>query len=174
MKMNRAALLGALWLSLAGCPKPEPVYTPPPKRAESSPQIVLMREAASQLMSRPEAGVDEVEVQHLLISFKDGGIPGVGRTLDDAETLAAQMYAKAAGGADFDALVKENTDDQHPGIYTLLMRGAADPDRMVFKRGDMVPGFGEASFRLQVGEVGITLFHPVNSPYGYHIIKRLK
>jgi parvulin-like peptidyl-prolyl isomerase len=37
-----------------------------------------------------------------------------------------------------------------------------------------VLAFGEVGFRLIPGEIGVATFHPVKSPYGYHIIKRLK
>jgi parvulin-like peptidyl-prolyl isomerase len=41
-------------------------------------------------------------------------------------------------------------------------------------RGGMVKAFGDVSFRLNVGETGMTVFHADDSPYGWHIIKRIK
>ena len=43
-----------------------------------------------------------------------------------------------------------------------------------YTRDDMVPNFGMVAFALEVGEVGMANFHPGNSPYGWHIIKRLE
>jgi cyclophilin family peptidyl-prolyl cis-trans isomerase len=39
-------------------------------------------------------------------------------------------------------------------------------------RGQMVPGFGNIGFNLEVGEIGISNFDKIDSPYGWHIIKR--
>ena len=38
----------------------------------------------------------------------------------------------------------------------------------------MVGCFGDVSFSLAVGEIGMCDFEPKGSPYGWHIIKRLK
>ncbi|MEM7311656.1 MAG: peptidylprolyl isomerase, partial [Planctomycetota bacterium] len=53
-----------------------------------------------------------IEVQHILIGFQ-GSVPGkpITRSKDEAATLAAELLKKAQGGADFDQLVAENTDD---------------------------------------------------------------
>jgi cyclophilin family peptidyl-prolyl cis-trans isomerase len=39
-------------------------------------------------------------------------------------------------------------------------------------RGQMVPGFGNIGFKLNVGEVGISNYSKTDSPFGWHIIKR--
>ncbi len=39
-------------------------------------------------------------------------------------------------------------------------------------RGQMVPGFGNIGFNLEVGEIGISNFSKIDSPFGWHIIKR--
>jgi parvulin-like peptidyl-prolyl isomerase len=38
----------------------------------------------------------------------------------------------------------------------------------------MVPGFGDVGWRLKVGEVGVAPNHSIDSPFGWHIIKRLR
>jgi parvulin-like peptidyl-prolyl isomerase len=38
----------------------------------------------------------------------------------------------------------------------------------------MVPAFGNVGFALKVGEIGIADYDPHTSPFGWHIIKRLK
>jgi parvulin-like peptidyl-prolyl isomerase len=38
----------------------------------------------------------------------------------------------------------------------------------------MVAAFGDVGFRLAVGAVGMADFHPRASPYGFHLIKRVR
>ena len=52
-------------------------------------------------------------------------------------------------------------------------RGAAAPPN-TYKRSDMALSFGDVSFKLDVGEIGMAGFNPELSPYGWHIIKRLE
>lgn len=119
---------------------------------------------------------DRVEVQHILISFK-GAIPDdkVTRTRGEAEALAKELFARAKANEDFDALVKEYTDDQHPGIYRISNTGISpDAVNKEYSREKMVKAFGDVSFSLKVGEIGIANYDPATSKYGWHIIKRLK
>jgi len=117
---------------------------------------------------------DVVVVQHILIGFKK---TVSGKTLDrtkkQAQALAEELLARARSGEDFDALVKEYTDDQYPGIYRLTNRDVPLMEHS-HERGQMVPSFGDVSFELGVGEVGLAKYHPGNSPYGWHVIKRLE
>jgi hypothetical protein len=167
-------LLGLLFIgvSLTACKKNDDdlTYVTQP----DSPEVLMMRSDVKAINSRPEEQIDDIQMQHLLISFKDGGIPGVKRSLDEAEQLTAQIWSQIKAGEDFDSLVKKYTNDQYPGIYNLTQRGAGDTTNNIYRRSDMVPSFGEVGFRLKVGEVGIALYNPQKSPYGYHIIKRLK
>lgn len=117
---------------------------------------------------------DKVIVQHLLVSFA-GRLPGraVPRSQSDAASLAASLLDRARGGADFDALVKEFTDDRHPGLYTMVGRGQV-PGPGQYGRDQMVPGFGDVAFTLAVGEIGLCPFDGVKSPFGWHLIKRIE
>jgi hypothetical protein len=135
----------------------------------------------------PEAGsgrggpqADHIQVQHILIGFKDavgfaGSAPpkAAGRTQDQARTLAYDLYNQAKGGADFDQLVAANTDDSAPGIYGMSNTGI-EPAEGEYPREGMVPAFGNVGFTLDVGEIGVADYDPATSPYGYHIIKRVK
>ena len=59
------------------------------------------------------------------------------------------------------------------GPYAMSNTGA--PRRPnVHPRNGMVPAFGNVGFALEVGEVRIADQDSRNSPYGYHIIKRIK
>ena len=164
---------------LAGCPdggiqsnRAKPAITEDTK----DPQIAALRKAAKDLAAKPEETADFVEVQHLLISFQ-GAAPGMKatRTKEQAEKLAAQIFAKLQSGTDFDAVVKENTDDQWPGIYGMVSdKSKQNTDNNIYWRGGMVPAFGNVGWRLKVGEIGVAAYDPNNSPYGWHIVKRLK
>lgn len=131
--------------------------------------------------SRDSNEPTHVTVQHVLIAF-DGSLKGksVGRTKDEAAELAAEVLKKAKAGEDFDALVKETTNDSYPGIYKLANDGewifleSQDPSLWVRPRIDMVPGFGNVSFGLEVGEVGMAEYDSDSSPFGWHIIKRTR
>lgn len=119
---------------------------------------------------------DHLTVQHILISFQ--GAPrmtDVTRTLEEAQELAKEILKRAQEGEDFDALVKEYTDDQHPGIYMMSnIDVTPDSEGGESLRARMVTAFGDISFSLRVGEIGMTEFSPEASQYGWHIIKRLE
>jgi hypothetical protein len=130
-----------------------------------------------------EVAVDEqkmepglIAVQHILVAF-EGSLPGrsISRSREEAETLAKEVYDKAASGADFDVLVKEHTDDAYPGIYKMAnFNGQPDMAQQIYPRARMVPAFGNVGFKLEVGEIGLAEFDPKTSPYGWHIIKRVE
>lgn len=128
----------------------------------------------AQPLLAPKEGV--VKVQHILIAF-DGTVVSekVTRSQVEAEQLAKELLAKTQAGEDFDALVRAHTDDSAPGIYSLANHGV---DVMllqdVMPRSDMVKSFGDVSFQLKVGEVGLAEYNKADSPFGWHIIKRLE
>jgi hypothetical protein len=117
---------------------------------------------------------DHIKVQHILISFK-GKLPGrdIMRSMEEAKELAYQVLERARNGEDFDALVKEFTNDQAPGIYGMSNHGV-QPAQGEYPRGRMVAAFGDVGFPLEVGEIGIADFNTSTSPYGWHIIKRVE
>jgi len=124
----------------------------------------------------PAAGKepDHITIQHVLIGFK-GSVPGknITRTQDEAKKLAEEILARAKKGESFDDLVKQYTDDAAPGIYSMSNKGVAPSDGE-YPRERMVAAFGDAGFPLQVGEFGMASYDKVKSPYGWHIVKRLK
>lgn len=117
---------------------------------------------------------DRVKVQHILIGYKSS-IPGqeLDRTRRDAKLLAYELLDRAQAGEDFDALVKEYTNENYPGYY-LLTNVDTPAVRGGYKRVDMALRFGDVSFSLEVGEVGLATHHATLSPFGYHIIKRIE
>jgi hypothetical protein len=118
---------------------------------------------------------DHVTVQHILIAFK-GSIPKetVTRTQEEAEKLALEIFERAKRGEDFDQMVKEYSDDQYPGIYKMSNFNAEpEVDQGESSRSVMVKAFGDVSFNLEVGEIGLAEYSPEESKYGWHIIKRI-
>ena len=114
---------------------------------------------------------ERIEIQHVLISFAGTGTKAR-RSQAEAAELAAATLARANAGEDFDALVRELTDDSPPGIYRLSNLGAT-PASGEYPRNRMVAAFGNVGFGLGVGDIGMADFDPRTSPYGWHIIKRL-
>ncbi len=132
---------------------------------EDAAPVTVLRDAITELEAKSEHDAASVKVQHILIAFEGTlGPKPVHRDKEQAEALAARLFMEIQGGADFDALVKEHTDDSHPGIYPMTKSS---------RRG-MVQGFGDVGWRLEVGEVGVAPFDTAKSKFGWHIIKRLE
>ena len=114
-----------------------------------------------------------IEVQHVLIAFT-GSVPGkeIARTKEEAAKLAQELLEQAKKGADFTALVKKYTADSAPGIYKMC--DAEQVPKGFYSRYGMVKAFGDVSFALEPGEVGMAEWSAADSPYGWHIIKRLQ
>jgi parvulin-like peptidyl-prolyl isomerase len=140
--------------------------------------------------TKPAGQDDHVTVQHILIGFKDAmGFQGQAppkaqtRTQEDAKTLAYELLDRAKKGEDFEKLVTEYTDDQPPGIYSMANLGVATatPDPAAtpgglpeFPRRGLVSAFGDVGFGLKVGDISIADYDAATSPFGYHIIKRVR
>jgi hypothetical protein len=170
--MSRILIL-VFCLSLIGCGQPA-------KKAAQEPAEPTYPYTATETSEGNEGEPSHITVQHILIGFK-GSVRGkdITRTKEEAEELAKELLAKAKAGEDFLQLVIEHTDDSPPGIYHMANFGErgnsrpARPEDMVFKRGEMVPAFGNTGFPLKVGETGLAEFDPMNSPFGWHIVKRI-
>ncbi len=87
---------------------------------------------------------EEVRARHILVENKD---------------KARELYEKIVHGADFAELAKANSKD--PGSKD---QGG---DLGFFTKGQMVPQFEEAAFKLKNGEVA----QPFETQFGWHIIK---
>jgi parvulin-like peptidyl-prolyl isomerase len=124
-----------------------------------------MDAAIAALMAKPEQPDESITVQHVLIAFQGAPrITGVTRNKDEAKVLAEKVWNEAIGGADFQALMKTHSNDSGPGEYAMTKAG----------RAGMVASFGNVGFRLKVGEIGVAAHDEQASPYGWHIIKRVK
>ena len=173
--MNRTLILLCLpMLLISGCVseakrEPKPGF----EHAQGQDKLKNMRDDAFRLSNLPEHKAPRVEVQHLLISFAGTGTEAV-RTKQEAENLASEVYARLLAGEDFDELITRYTDDSPPGIYGMVAdKSEARKDGPYWRKG-MVGAFGNVAWRLEVGEIGIAAHDASESPYGWHIIKRLK
>jgi len=156
---------------------------PPPTIVPEVPQnmdpVLAMYSIVDALFERPEHGATSVVVQNCLIGI---GREYSSRAPSDAEKLVAKLLQDLAGGAKFEDILRDNSNASPPGIYTVVTSGQSDMKTQTFLRGDMPKAFGDAAWRLKVGEVGITAYDPNSqvahgtgtSPLGMHIIKRLK
>ncbi|MBA3542042.1 MAG: peptidylprolyl isomerase [Deltaproteobacteria bacterium] len=108
-------------------------------------------------------------VKHILIGWSDLADQYQGhqdkraakRTKADAEAQVRTLVEQITAGGDFDALMKEHSEDV--GSATTGRPFTVTPD------AQLVIEFRQLSLRLKVGEVGV-----VQSDFGFHIIKRLE
>jgi hypothetical protein len=151
----------------------------PANAGARSKAIKDMHDDATALMARPEHGAKRVKVQHILIGRYFSDPDGKKRRLTalEAEELAAEVYAKAKTGESFDALVRTHTYDdasgEEPGAY-VMVADKNEATQSQPSRDGMIPAFGDAAWRLEVGEVGVILYDRGRSFYGYHIMLRLE
>jgi foldase protein PrsA len=123
-------------------------------------------ESADILAREPLANA--AQVKHILIGWNDGaGEAGskdpraAKRTKKDAEDLVRTLVAQIKNGGDFDALMKQYSED--PGSAASARAYPVSPD------AQLVIEFKQLGLRLKVGEVGV-----VQSEYGFHIMKRVE
>jgi parvulin-like peptidyl-prolyl isomerase len=121
-----------------------------------------------ELMPEPQ----HIQVAHVLISFAGAGTEAT-RSKAEAEKLANSVLARANKGEDFHMLIQEMSDDSGDGVYGMANYKVA-PDRGEYQREEMVAAFGDVGFKLAVNGIGMSAFDPQKSPYGWHILKRLK
>ena len=118
--------------------------------------------ASSTASAAPAAPPEAIIAQHVLVAYKGAkrAPKGVTRSKADAKARAAETLAKIRAGTPFEDVVKEYSDD------------TGSIDRMgslgKFTRDAMDPAFAAAAFALAVGQVS----DPVETPFGFHIIKR--
>jgi hypothetical protein len=116
----------------------------------------------AQPAAQPKGDQETIEASHLLVMHKDSmrPAPGVTRTKEEAKRRAEEALAKLRGGANFDQVVAEYTDE--PGGKD--RKGSLGR----FARRAMVKPFSDAAFALRPGQ----LSGVVETQFGYHVIKR--
>lgn len=100
---------------------------------------------------RPET----IRIRHLLVPLPSGASSD---EVEAARAKANALLARARGGVDFAALVRE----ENPGAAADF-----DPVSGELARGELFPALEAAAFALPVGGVG----DPVQSPAGFHLVQ---
>jgi len=139
-------------------PAPSASAAPPAPVASSAPAVT-----ASATAPAPATPPESIAAQHILVMWKGlkTAPATVTRSKAEAKKRADEAAAKAkAPGANFSDLVAEYTDDE----ATKGRQGSLGK----FGKGKMVPAFESAAFALPVDGVS----DPVETPFGYHVIKR--
>ena len=106
---------------------------------------------------RPNQG--EILVAHIMKIFPQGVTPEIKSKL---KAQIDSIYTELQNGADFAELARTKSDDKRSA-----MQGGEMP---WFSSGRMVPEFAKAAFAIDnIGDYS----KPIETPYGYHIIKKL-
>jgi len=144
------------------------------KAAKGTVKKVDTKAASGTMPVKPDVMPQHVQVQHILIGFS-GSVPGkaISRSKEEAKKLAYEVLERARKGEDFNELVVKYTDDSPPGIYGMSGAGV-QPAPGEYARDSMVAAFGNVGFSISPGNIGIADYDPAASPFGWHIIKRLK
>lgn len=102
---------------------------------------------------------DQVRASHILLMYDGSMRSSATRSKQDAQQQIDQIKQQIDGGADFADLAKQHSD---------CPSGTSGGDLGTFGRGQMVGEFEQAAFGLNVGSISGV----VETPFGYHIIKR--
>ena len=142
-------------------PAPRPSVLPTEFAKSGDAAIDAMRQSTVEVGKRPRNMAEKIKVQHVLIAFEGAQRSEVKRSKDEAEKLAAKVFEEAKSGTKFITLMQRYSTDPGGGEYEMT-------------QDQMVKGFNDISFRLEVDEVGVAPYDEANSPFGWHVIKRLE
>jgi parvulin-like peptidyl-prolyl isomerase len=107
---------------------------------------------------------NSAEVKHILIGWKDlehADPAAQKRTKQEAEGQVKALVDQLKAGADFDALMKQFSEDRGSARNGTSFKVSPD--------ASLVIEFKQLGMRLKVGEFGVC-----ESEFGFHIIKRLQ
>jgi parvulin-like peptidyl-prolyl isomerase len=167
-------VLVVLALALAACAAPPPPASPPAPGAEpaASPAPSGAASAgasaeqcfatADAVRARSGAEPAKVGVKHVLVKYKGAkNAPAtIARSRAEACLRAVEARDKLRGGADFDAVVKEYSDEA--GAAT---RGGS---LGTVERKEVAKAFADAAFELRLDEMSDV----VETEFGFHLILR--
>jgi hypothetical protein len=122
--------------------EPAQEETPAPAKAATPPKKIGARHVLIQWMGTERAPANVV------------------RSREQALAVAQEVHRRAKGGEDFARLAIEFSDE--PGA------GNRGGSLGRFGRGQMVPAFEAAAFKLEIGQIS----ELVESPFGFHVIQR--
>ena len=122
-----------------------------------------MSPVVSKEILQREPVTNSAEVKHILIGWNANPRDprAEKRTKADAEKLVSEIVNQIKGGANFEALMKQHSEDP----------GSASGGRSykVTTEAQLVIEFKVISLKLSVEEIGV-----VESDFGFHIIKRVQ
>ena len=159
----RSALLAALALSLAACGGARARTRREGARARRRvprgglPAHRRRPSARATRRSRTASGSKQILVKY---AGSKNAPASITRSREDACLRAMEARDKLRGGADWDAVVKDYSDEA----------GAATRGGLVgrVERGELVPSVADAAFELDMS----TLSDVVESPFGFHLVFR--
>ncbi|MBK8218679.1 MAG: peptidyl-prolyl cis-trans isomerase [Myxococcales bacterium] len=160
-----ASSLFAMLLALGACddkPKPSP-NAASSTTAQAVEKPTQVAEPTPTAPAEPKAPPTHIAAQHVLVAYKGAERcpKGISRSKAEAKARAEEVAEKAkVKGADFSALVATYSDD--PAAHE--RQGSLGK----FTRDKMAKPFSDAAFALPVDGVSA----PVETPFGYHVIKR--
>lgn len=136
---------------------------------DNNPPDVSLSPVVSRDILAREPLANTAQVKHILISWKDLGDAFGGRqdkraaarTKADAEAQVKKLVDEIKANGDFDALMKDNSED--------LGSAATGRPFTVTPDAQLVIEFRQLALRLNVNELGVC-----ESDFGFHIIKRLE
>ena len=169
MRRVSSAVLAAFVLTAAlGCgSKGAPEANGNAEKAAAAPAAPAKKHEATVTPSLPKlmkVDQEKLSASHILIMHKDSVRPDpkITRTKEEALKIAQDLYAKLQKGADFADLARQFSD--------CPSGKEAGGDLGVFPAAAMAPEFTAAVRSLKDGEIS----KPVETPFGWHIIKRQK
>jgi hypothetical protein len=149
-----------LLLACAATPPPKPAEFELPIKTESGADACLATASAKREKRTNEPA--RITVKHVLVRYQGAknAPASVTRTREAACLRAREAHAKLEGGADFDAVVKEYSEED----------GAASRGGSLgaVERRDVLPTFGDAAFELDAAQVSDV----VETDRGFHVILR--
>ncbi len=102
---------------------------------------------------------DQISASHILLMYAGSERSSATRSKEEAQAKIVEIEKQLQDGADLAALAREHSD---------CGSAASDGDLGTFGRGQMVKPFEDAAFGLEVGGMSGV----VETPFGYHIIRR--
>lgn len=130
--------------------------------AETVEQIVT-EEYTGTLYYASLVKADYATAKHILVKYDDGV-----HTKEEASKLISDIKKELDGGADFDKLMNEKSEDGRNADGTL-----ASPDGYTFTKGQMVPEFEAAAFALGEGKISDIVAVESEGYKGFHIVKKM-
>lgn len=157
------ALIALLLVACSGAPGGPSMNSSMNGGPEATPQSSSV--VSADILSR-DAVTNSAVVKHILIGWKDlageqKDARAAKRSKKDAEDQVRALLVQIKAGADFDALMKQWSED--PGSANSGHGYPVTPD------AQLVIEFKNLGLKLKVGEVGV-----VESDFGFHIMKRIE